>query len=223
MKFESVANTPLSSRNMHHPILPSLVTSLPVMEQFYTIQGEGYHQGKAAFFIRLAGCDVGCVWCDVKESWDASQHNSKSIEQIVAASRQYPSDICVITGGEPLIYDLSNLTSSLHQVNKKTHLETSGAYPLTGSWDWICVSPKKFKAPLPEILPLAHELKVIIYSTSDFMWAASYSNKVAENCRRFLQPEWSKEKTILPQIADYVKEHPEWSISLQIHKYMNIP
>lgn len=208
---------------MHRPILPSLVTSLPVMEQFYTIQGEGYHQGKAAFFIRLAGCDVGCIWCDVKESWDASQYHSEGIEQLVAASRQYPSDICVITGGEPLLYDLSNLTTSLHQVNKKTHLETSGVYPLTGSWDWICVSPKKFKAPLPEILPLAHELKVIIYSVSDFRWAESYSNKVADDCRRFLQPEWSKEKTILPHIADYVKEHPKWSISLQIHKYMNIP
>lgn len=193
------------------------------MEQFYTIQGEGYHQGKAAIFIRLAGCDVGCVWCDVKESWDRTKHDLKSIEQIVSTSRQHASEICVITGGEPLMYDLNSLTTSLHQVKKKTHLETSGAYPLTGDWDWICVSPKKFKAPIPEIIPLANELKIVVYNDSDFNWASSYNNKVNDNCKRFLQPEWSKQQKMLPLIAEYVKAHPEWSISLQIHKYMNIP
>lgn len=208
---------------MNPPSIVTIIESLPVMEQFYTIQGEGYHQGKAAGFIRLAGCDVGCFWCDVKESWDAANHNLISVEKIASDCSQYPSDICVITGGEPLMHDLTNLTRSLHSFNKKTHLETSGAYPVTGSWDWICVSPKKFKAPVPEIMTLADELKVIVYNQSDFKWAESFSDKVTDKCMLFLQPEWSKEKTMLPLITEYVKENPKWNISLQIHKYLNIP
>lgn len=197
--------------------------SLPVMEHFYTIQGEGFHQGKAACFIRLAGCDVGCVWCDVKESWDASKHPLMNIEQIVSKTLQFPTEICVITGGEPLLYDLTELTDSLHRLKKRTHIETSGAYPLRGSWDWICVSPKKFKAPLAEVLPVADELKVIVFNASDFEWGAFYESKVNNDCKLYLQPEWSREKEMMPLIVDYVKRHPKWSISLQIHKYMNIP
>ena len=193
------------------------------MEHFYTIQGEGFHQGKPAYFIRLGGCDVGCVWCDVKESWDASKHPVLSIPSIADAAALFPSDICVITGGEPLMHNLQALTNALHQRNKRTHIETSGAYPLTGNWDWICVSPKKFKAPLPEILPLANELKIVIYHKNDFIWAEEYAVQIKPLCKLFLQPEWSKEQEVLPLIVEYVKQHPQWNISLQIHKYMNIP
>ncbi|MEP7128095.1 MAG: 7-carboxy-7-deazaguanine synthase QueE [Chitinophagales bacterium] len=193
------------------------------MEHFYTIQGEGFHQGKAASFIRLAGCDVGCVWCDVKDSWDASKHPVMSIDEIATSIVRFPSNICVVTGGEPLMYNLTALTESLHLLNKKTHLETSGAYPLTGFWDWICLSPKKFKSPLPEILPLANELKIIVYNKSDFYWAEKYGIEVNATCKRYLQPEWSKEKEMMPLIVEYIKQNPEWNISLQIHKYMDIP
>ncbi|HUM47777.1 MAG TPA: 7-carboxy-7-deazaguanine synthase QueE, partial [Chitinophagales bacterium] len=178
------------------------------MEHFYTIQGEGFHQGKPAYFIRLGGCDVGCVWCDVKESWDASKHPLISAEAIAKITAGFASDICVVTGGEPLMYDLSDLTDSLHQQHKRTHIETSGAYPLTGKWDWICVSPKKFKAPLPGILPVANELKVVVYNKSDLQWAETYSKQVSGHCQLFLQPEWSKEKEMLPLIVEYVKQHP---------------
>ncbi|MBK9732277.1 MAG: 7-carboxy-7-deazaguanine synthase QueE [Chitinophagaceae bacterium] len=193
------------------------------MEHFYTIQGEGFHQGKAASFIRLAGCDVGCVWCDVKDSWDASKHPVMSVDEIAASVVRCPSNICVVTGGEPLLYNLTALTESLHLLNKKTHLETSGTYPLTGFWDWICLSPKKFKSPLPEILPLANELKIIVYNKSDFQWAETYGAEMNATCQRYLQPEWSKEKEMMPLIVEYIKQHPEWNISLQIHKYMDIP
>lgn len=202
---------------------PELKVALPVMEQFYTIQGEGYHQGKAACFIRLGGCDVGCVWCDVKESWDASKHPLLSISEIAGEASKFPSDICVVTGGEPTMYDLFPLTSSLHKIDKKTHLETSAAYPVTGDWDWICLSPKKFKPPLPENMKLADELKVIVYHKSDFEWAEQFALQVPPECRLFLQPEWSREKEMLPVIIEYVKAHPEWKISLQVHKYMNVP
>ncbi|MEO6168782.1 MAG: 7-carboxy-7-deazaguanine synthase QueE [Chitinophagales bacterium] len=201
----------------------AVTNSLPVMEHFYTIQGEGFYQGKPAYFIRLGGCDVGCVWCDVKESWDASKHPLINIETITKATARFPSEICVITGGEPLMYNLTELTNSLHEQNKRTHIETSGAYPLTGQWDWICLSPKKFKAPLPDILPVANELKVVVYHKSDLQWAETYRSQVNSHCRLFLQPEWSKEKEMLPLIVDYVKQYPQWNISLQIHKYMNIP
>jgi len=196
---------------------------LPLMELFYTIQGEGFHQGKAATFIRLGGCDVGCVWCDVKESWDASKHPIVHVEEIAERALKFPSEICVITGGEPTLYDLLPLTTSLHQIGKKTHLETSAPYPITGEWDWICISPKKFKAPLPENMKLADELKVIVFNKSDFEWAEEFAIQVLTRCNLFLQPEWSKEKEMLPSIIEYAKHHPEWEISLQVHKYMNIP
>ena len=196
---------------------------LPVMEHFYTLQGEGFHQGRAAYFIRLAGCDVGCVWCDVKDSWDASVHPNYSIEQIVQFVKQTPATLAVITGGEPLMHPLDELTAALQQAGIKTHIETSGAHPLSGHWDWICVSPKKFKAPLPEILPQAHELKVVIFHPSDFEWAEKYAALVSPGCRLFLQPEWDKADKITPLIVDYIKAHPQWELSLQVHKYINVP
>lgn len=198
-------------------------TILPVMEDFYTIQGEGYFQGYAAYFIRLGGCDVGCVWCDVKESWDASLHPLTPIEAIKQKAIASRSPIAVITGGEPAMYDLSELTSELRKEGLRTHIETSGVYPLSGRWDWICFSPKKFKEPHPSIFAKADELKIIIYNKSDFNWAEEFAFKVKSDCKLFLQPEWSKEKEMLPLIVEYVKENPKWSVSLQIHKYMNIP
>ena len=197
--------------------------ALPLMEQFYTIQGEGNHQGKAAYFIRLGGCDVGCVWCDVKESWDASAHPKTSIEQIVKDAALHPARIAVITGGEPLMYNLDELTQQLHEANFKTHIETSGAYSLSGDWDWICLSPKKFKEPLREVIVAADELKIIIYNKHDFKWAETFASQVKSDCQLFLQPEWSREKQMLPLMIDYVKNNPKWRISLQVHKYMDIP
>lgn len=197
--------------------------SLPVMEDFYTLQGEGFHQGKAAYFIRLAGCDVGCVWCDVKESWDVSKHPLKPINQLIELVKQTPSRIVVITGGEPLMHDLTLLTSSLQQSGFQTHIETSGAYPLTGNWNWICLSPKKFKAPLPEVVKKADELKVVIYHKSDFDWAEKYAAQVSNGCKLYLQPEWDKAAEVTPLIIDYIKAHPEWQLSLQVHKYINVP
>ncbi|MFN0276956.1 MAG: 7-carboxy-7-deazaguanine synthase QueE [Chitinophagales bacterium] len=196
---------------------------LPVMEQFYTIQGEGFHQGRAAYFIRLGGCDVGCVWCDVKESWDAETHPKKSIEEILLDVKKYPAEIVVITGGEPLMYELTELTSALQEENFKTHLETSGAYLLSGSWDWICFSPKKFKKPLAEVAVKADELKVIIYNKSDFSWAEEHTKTVSGNCKLFLQPEWSRREEVTPLIIEYIKQNPQWEVSLQIHKYLEVP
>jgi 7-carboxy-7-deazaguanine synthase len=196
---------------------------LPLMEEFYTIQGEGFYQGHAAYFIRLGGCDVGCVWCDVKESWDASLHPEVAVEKITSRAKASGGKIAVVTGGEPAMYDLNALTSSLKQAGLRTHIETSGAYPVTGEWDWVCFSPKKFKAPDPSIFEQADELKIIIYNRSDFAWAEDFASKVKSSCQLFLQPEWSKEKEMLPSIIDYVKAHPEWQVSLQVHKYMNIP
>jgi 7-carboxy-7-deazaguanine synthase len=197
--------------------------SLPVMEHFYTLQGEGFHQGKAAYFIRLGGCDVGCVWCDVKESWDAEKHEKFKIENLKLKIGETPAQIVVITGGEPLMYDLTEWTKELQQAGLKTHLETSGAYPLSGSWDWICVSPKKFKAPLPGILPKANELKVIVFNKSDFAWAEQYAALVSPGCKLYLQPEWDKAAEMTPLIIEYIKENPQWELSLQIHKYINVP
>jgi 7-carboxy-7-deazaguanine synthase len=196
---------------------------LPLMEDFYTIQGEGFYQGHAAYFIRLGGCDVGCVWCDVKESWDASVHPLVSIHEITQKAKQSGTEIAVITGGEPAMYDLKALTQSLKKAGLKTNIETSGAYPLTGTWDWVCFSPKKFKAPHQSIYDQANELKIIVYNKSDFEWAEQFAKVVNKNCELFLQPEWSREKEMLPLIIDYVKTHPKWKVSLQIHKYMNIP
>lgn len=193
------------------------------MEDFYTIQGEGYYQGHAAYFIRLGGCDVGCVWCDVKESWDAEAHPKVSVREMVKRAKESGSEIAVITGGEPAMYNLTQLTEELNKVDLRTHIETSGAYPITGDWDWVCFSPKKFKAPDASIYPLANELKVIVYNKSDFNWAEEFAARVQPTCELFLQPEWSKEKEMLPLIIDYVKANPQWKVSLQIHKYMNIP
>lgn len=208
---------------------------LPLMEAFYTIQGEGFHQGKAAYFIRLAGCDVGCSWCDVKESWSIENHPKKTINQIVEEAKiltnqsrtrnkeQKTRNICVITGGEPCMHDLHELTINLQHHNFKTHLETSGAYPITGNFDWICISPKKFKSPILENLKLANELKIIVFNKNDFSWAEEFAKKVSENCRLFLQPEWSKEKIMLPLIIEYIKENPQWAMSIQLHKYIKVP
>jgi 7-carboxy-7-deazaguanine synthase len=197
--------------------------SLPVMEHFYTLQGEGFHQGKAAYFIRLAGCDVGCVWCDVKESWDVSKHPLKSISYLVDQVKQTPARIVVITGGEPLMHDLTVLTTALQESGFQTHIETSGAYPLSGNWNWICLSPKKFKAPLPELINKADELKVVIYHKSDFDWAEKYAALANPTCKLYLQPEWDKAAEVTPQIIDYIKANPQWQLSLQVHKYINVP
>lgn len=198
-------------------------TSLPVMEHFYTIQGEGFHQGKAAYFIRLGGCDVGCVWCDVKESWDVLKHPLMSIKKLADVVSKSPAELCVITGGEPLMHDLAYLTNVLHSVKKQVHIETSGAYPLSGNIDWITLSPKKFKAPLSEIIPLAHELKVVIFNKVDFKWAEEFAGKVSSTCKLFLQPEWSKREAMMQLITDYILKNPKWEVSLQIHKYMQLP
>ncbi|SEN37400.1 Organic radical activating enzyme [bacterium A37T11] len=196
---------------------------LPLMEEFYTIQGEGYHTGKAAYFIRLGGCDVGCHWCDVKESWDASIHPLTPADTIIAHAARHPAKTVVVTGGEPLIYNLDYLTRGLQQQGIKTFMETSGAYPLSGYWDWICLSPKKFKAPRPDVIAAAGELKVIVFNKSDFAWAESFAAEVPQTCRLYLQPEWSKAAEMTPFIIDYVMNNPKWEISLQTHKYLNIP
>jgi len=193
------------------------------MEAFHTLQGEGYHTGEAAYFIRLGGCDVGCHWCDVKESWNAEDHPTVSIERIVNQVKQYPSKIVVITGGEPLMYDLTALTTQLTQAGFKLHLETSGAHPVSGSWDWVCFSPKKFKKPVEEIYQAADELKVVIFNKSDFQWAEEHAASVTKQCKLFLQPEWSKADEVMPQIVDYIRVNPKWRMSLQTHKYLNIP
>jgi 7-carboxy-7-deazaguanine synthase len=197
--------------------------ALPVMEDFYTIQGEGSYQGYAAYFIRLGGCDVGCVWCDVKESWPIDAHPKQTVDGLVSKVTGSGAPIAVVTGGEPAMHDLSFLTAGLKSKGVRAHIETSGAYPLTGTWDWICLSPKKFKAPDPSVYSDAHELKIIVFNKSDFAWAQQEAAKVSPACKLFLQPEWSREKEMLPLIIDYVKSHPQWRISLQVHKYMNIP
>lgn len=193
------------------------------MEHFYTLQGEGFHSGKAAYFIRLGGCDVGCVWCDVKESWDAAAHPAYTTGEIVAFAMQHPGRIAVITGGEPAMHNLTDLCQALHRAGFATHIETSGAHPLTGQLDWVTLSPKKFKQPVDDLVDLADELKVVIFHPSDFEWAEKYAARVAPACKLFLQPEWSKREIIAPLIIDYIKQHPQWQLSLQAHKYINIP
>ncbi len=195
---------------------------LPLMEAFYTIQGEGYHTGKAAYFIRVGGCDVGCHWCDVKESWNANLHPPTSVESIVENAKKY-SDTIVITGGEPLMWSMDYLTNLLQKNNMKTHIETSGAYAFSGKWDWFCLSPKKTKLPLDEVYKEADELKMIIHNKSDFDFAEQQAAKVSEKCELFLQPEWSKKEKMTSEIVDYVMKNPKWKISLQTHKYLNIP
>jgi 7-carboxy-7-deazaguanine synthase len=195
----------------------------PVMEHFYTLQGEGFHQGRAAYFIRLGGCDVGCVWCDVKDSWDAERHEKLTIGNLQLAIEKTPAKLVVITGGEPLMHNLDALTTALQSKGFETNIETSGAHPLSGNWDWICLSPKKFKAPLPGILPFANELKVVVFNKSDFDWAEEYAQQVNPNCKLYLQPEWDKAAVVTSLIIDYIKANPKWELSLQIHKYINVP
>jgi len=202
-------------------------TGLPVMESFYTIQGEGFYQGRAAYFIRLGGCDVGCVWCDVKDSWDASKHPVRSIEEIISeaesACGSSREKLAVVTGGEPLLHKLDELTAKLKKAGYQTNIETSGSSPLSGSWDWICLSPKKFKAPLPEVVPFANELKVVIFNKSDFDWAEKFAQQVKNNCKLYLQPEWDRAEQVTPMIINYIKQNPKWELSLQLHKYINVP
>ena len=212
-----------SAVDFSSPVLRPSSLSLPVMESFYTIQGEGFNTGKAAYFIRLGGCDVGCVWCDVKESWDVTKHPEISIEKIVKNALEYSSRFAVITGGEPLMHDLTVLCKELHKNKFTIALETSGAYSLTGKFDWICVSPKKFKFPLPELLKAADEVKVVVYNKSDFEWAEKNAKGTKGDCKLFLQPEYGEFDKVMPLIIDYVKAHPKWQISLQTHKVINVP
>ena len=202
---------------------PIVAERLPVMEHFYTIQGEGFHQGRAAYFIRLGGCDVGCVWCDVKDSWDVSKHPLVPVADLVELVAQTPATLVVITGGEPLMHDLGPLTRALKERGFETNIETSGAYPLSGALDWICLSPKKFKSPLASVVPFANELKVVIFNQHDFKWAEQYAAMVGPECKLFLQPEWDKAPIVTPLIIEYIKQHPKWELSLQIHKYINVP
>lgn len=201
--------------------------ALPVMEHFYTLQGEGFHQGRAAYFVRLGGCDVGCVWCDVKESWDAAAHPKMSVDEIVQTvinnTTADKKPLVVITGGEPLMHDLTQLTAALQGAGFETNIETSGSSPLSGSWNWICLSPKKFKAPLADVVPHANELKVVVFNKSDFDWAEKYAALVSSDCKLYLQPEWDKASSVTPMIIEYIKQHPKWELSLQIHKYINVP
>jgi len=193
------------------------------MEHFYTIQGEGRYTGYPSYFLRLGGCDVGCVWCDVKESWDASKHPQVDIEMMVQVVHDSTAPITVITGGEPLMHNLDTLTSLLNERGIRTHIETSGAHKLSGKWNWICLSPKKFKAPLDEVVLAANELKVVVYNQSDFNWAEQYAEKVNSDCLLFLQPEWSRAKELTPLIISYIQRNPKWILSLQTHKYIDIP
>jgi len=195
---------------------------LPLMEAFYTLQGEGYHKGSAAYFVRIGGCDVGCHWCDVKESWDAERHPPTPIDQIISDAKKY-SDTVVVTGGEPLMWNMNPLCESLHELEIQVHIETSGAYAVTGKWDWFCLSPKKNKLPVDQAYERADELKMIIYNKDDFKFAEQQAKKVGVECKLFLQPEWSRRQKVMPLIVDYVLKNPKWKASLQTHKYLNIP
>lgn len=195
----------------------------PLMEHFYTVQGEGANTGKAAYFLRLAGCDVGCVWCDVKDSWDRSVHPLVSIETMLGYLKQSGATRVVVTGGEPCMYDLKPLTDALKSEGFERYLETSGAYPISGDWEWVCVSPKKFKEPMAESLLKADELKVVAYNKHDFEWAEKHRSALKQDCRLFIQPEHSVFDKMAPMIVEYVKLHPEWTVSLQTHKFLDIP
>ncbi|MEO0404439.1 MAG: 7-carboxy-7-deazaguanine synthase QueE [Bacteroidota bacterium] len=202
---------------------PNTTVDIPVMEQFYTIQGEGAFTGTPAYFIRLGGCDVGCVWCDVKESWDMDAHPKETIHRLVEKVLDSGANRVVITGGEPCMHDLGPLTKALRDSNIKTHLETAGVHPITGEWDWICFSPKKFKKPLEEAYVKAHELKVVVFHGSDIKWAQGHADQMNSSAELFLQPEWDRREEHLPSILNYVREHPKWKLSLQTHKYIGIP
>jgi organic radical activating enzyme len=201
---------------------------LAVMESFYTLQGEGYYAGRAAYFIRLGGCDVGCVWCDVKESWNADAHPKFTADQIISKAKKEISikntkPIIVITGGEPLLHNLNELTQAFQKESFETNIETSGSSTLSGFWNWICLSPKKFKAPLDEVVQAANELKVVVFNKHDFDWAENYAAQVNPNCKLYLQAEWDKKEIVTPLIVDYIKDNPQWELSVQIHKYINVP
>jgi 7-carboxy-7-deazaguanine synthase len=222
------------TKKMHYPLRNYLflfmlfsdvdtTIELPIMEHFYTIQGEGFYSGRAAYFVRLAGCDIGCVWCDVKDSWDAADHPILKIDEIIQIIKSHSTKFVVITGGEPALYDLTSLIETLSFNGIETAIETSGCYHLKGNIDWYCFSPKKFKPPCEEAYTRANELKVVIYNESDFEWAEKHASKVNSNCILFLQPEWSRQDRILPVIIDYIKSNPKWRISLQTHKFMQIP
>ena len=200
------------------------MNSLPVMEQFVTLQGEGFFTGKSAVFIRLAGCDVGCSWCDVKESWDADEHPVLKVEEIVDEVLKYPTDFVVITGGEPTLHNLNTLVKALKKYNKYIAIETAGTNPLPNGIDWVCFSPKKFKKPIDEIYSQVNELKVVINNIADIRWAQSHADKITnDNAMLYLQPEWSKSDEIIPKILSFLQENPQWRLSLQTHKYLNIP
>tara|TARA_Y100000768_G_scaffold61975_1_gene42254 strand:- start:367 stop:984 length:618 start_codon:yes stop_codon:yes gene_type:complete len=196
--------------------------SFPVMESFYSIQGEGTHSGKPSYFIRLAGCDVNCDWCDVKDSWDIDSSQYKSIDEITDEIKKFSTDLVIITGGEPLMHNLTDLTSALKKLGKKIHIETSGTHPVSGYFDWICFSPKKFKKPLDEFFKMSNELKIIISKDSDFRWAEYLLRQIKNKPELILQAEWSKSKIINPKILDYIKLNPKWRISLQTHKYLHV-
>jgi 7-carboxy-7-deazaguanine synthase len=206
-------------------VSPAIATArLPLMESFYTLQGEGFYTGHAAYFVRLGGCDVGCHWCDVKESWPVENHPQVAINQIISEASEYTGKTIVVTGGEPLMHNLDLLTSQLHANGFATHIESSGVCnEITGTWDWFCFSPKKFKEPNPAVYALAHELKIIVYNQSDFAFAMNHASRVGPNCHLYLQPEWSKREEITPLIVAFIKENPQWKLSLQTHKYINIP
>jgi 7-carboxy-7-deazaguanine synthase len=210
-------NTRTESSNRSTPVF------YPVMEHFYTLQGEGYFTGQAAYFIRLGGCDVGCVWCDVKESWDAARHPLMSTDTMVELALEHPGRLVVLTGGEPAMHDLGPFCEAFHKAGFQLNLETSGAHPVQGDFDWVTVSPKKFKGPLAENLLLAEELKVVVYHKSDFDWAEEHGALVGASCRLYLQPEWGKRETVTPLIIEYIQKHPRWQLSLQTHKFINIP
>jgi len=195
---------------------------LPLMEQFYTIQGEGYYKGAAAYFVRVGGCDVGCHWCDVKDSWNPDLHPAMDVEEIAEKAVSH-SKLVVITGGEPLTYDMGPLTARLKEKGARIHIETSGAYPFTGIWDWVCLSPKKNKLPVAAAYQKADELKIIIYNKHDFIFAEEQAQQVGKDCILYLQPEWSNREKMMPLIVDYVLANPKWQVSLQTHKYLNVP
>lgn len=205
------------------PFLCRMARALAVMESFYTLQGEGYFTGQAAYFIRLGGCDVGCPWCDVKDSWDANKHPLRTVEDLVSEAAAAPGRIVVVTGGEPLMRDLSALTKAIREAGLRTHIETSGSHPFSGEWHHVCLSPKKFKAALPEAFQRADELKVIVFNKHDLAWAQEQAAQVRPECLLYLQPEWDKREAMMPLITEFIKEHPRWRVSLQTHKYLNIP
>lgn len=203
--------------------MPHDGTVLPVMEAFHTVQGEGAYTGQAAYFIRLGGCDVGCTWCDVKDSWDIDAHPKHRVEDIVAEAAKYPARIAVVTGGEPLLHELGPLTKALREAGFRTHIETSGSSPMSGEWHHVCFSPKKFKSPVPGFHQLADELKVVVFNKHDIEWAEGHAKLTRPDCALYLQPEWSKREAMMPLVTDHVMAHPRWRVSLQTHKYLNIP